>query len=75
MWCTLRISCFCFECYALYAAAVVYNELQNMREVTAAKREGRRLFALAGIPLQKAIKMVVMAILMAMMKIVIRKQK
>ena len=71
----MRVSCFCFECYALYAAAVVYNELQDMREVAAAKREGRGLVALAGIPLQKAIKMVVMAMLMAMMKMVIRKQK
>jgi hypothetical protein len=45
-----------------------------MRQVTAAKREGRRLVALAGIPLQRTVKMEVIAIVMATIKIVIRKQ-
>ena len=67
----MRISRFCFECYALYAAAVVDDELQDVGQVTAAEGEGRRLVALARIPLQRTIRMVVMVIVMVMIKIVV----
>ena len=66
----MRISRFCFESYALYAAAVVHDELQNVRQVTAAEGEGRRLVALARIPLQRTIRMVVMVIVMVMIEMV-----